>query len=120
MGGAGARGVRVLLRPPPGVAVPSWGGGRPLGSGGAEGRRSCGSQAGGGAGGGGGGAALLLPAPLPSWVARGPRSCHPLSPARPPGAYSCCGGCRAAVGVGHGPVGRQWVSAAGGGRGGGE
>ena len=41
--------------PPPRVAVPSGGGGRPLGSGGAEGR-SCGSLAGGGAGGGGGGA----------------------------------------------------------------
>ena len=33
----------------------------------------------------------------------------------PPGVYSCREGCRAAAGVGRGPVGRQWVSAEGGG-----
>ena len=51
--------------PPPRVAVPSGGGGRPLGSGGAEGR-SCGSKAGGGRGGGGVGGAPPRP------VGRGP------------------------------------------------
>ena len=66
---------------------------------------------GGGAGGGGGGAAPPPPAPPPCRVS----ACNPLSPARPPGVYSCCVGCRAAVWVGRGPVGRQWVSAAGGG-----
>ena len=99
---------------PPRVAVPSGGGGASPASGGAEGRRLCGPQAGGGARGGGGGAAPRLPAPLPCPVS----ASHPLSPARPPGVYSCCGGCRAAVGVGGGPVARQWVSAAGGGGGG--
>ena len=54
-------------------------------------------------GGGGGGAAPP------------PRACHPSSLVRPPGVYSCRGGCRAAVGVGRGPVGRQWVIATGGG-----
>ena len=88
-------------------------GGRPLGSGGAEGRRSCGPQAGGGSRGGGGrgGGAPPPPAPPPCRVS----ACHPLSPACPPGVYSCHGGCRAAGGVGRGPVGRQWVSAVGGG-----
>ena len=52
-------------------------GGRPLGSGGAEGR-SCGSQAGGGSGGGGWGG--RPPAPPP----RRASACHPLSPACPP------------------------------------
>ena len=86
-------------------------GGHPLASGGAEGR-SCGPQAGGGSGGGGvGGAAPPPPAPPP----RRASACHPLSLARPPGVYSCRGGRRAAMGVGRGPVGRQWVSAAGGG-----
>ena len=38
----------------------------------------------------------------------------------PPGVYSCCAVCRAASGVGRGPVGHEWVSATGrgGGRGG--
>ena len=85
-------------------------GGRPLGSGGAEGR-SCGPQVGGGWERGGGGGA----APPP----RRALACHPLSPACLPGVYSCRGGCRAVAGVGRGPVGRQWVSAAGGGGGGG-
>ena len=84
----------------------------PLGSGGAENLRSCGPQAGRGTGGGGGaGAALPLLAPLPRRMS----GCHPLSPARPPGVYSCCGGRRAAVGVERGPVCCQRVSAAGGG-----
>ena len=54
-GGAGARGVQVQPHPPPPASRSLLGeGGRPLGSGGAEGR-SCGPQAwGGGAGGGGG------------------------------------------------------------------
>ena len=64
---------------------------------------------------GGGGPVPLLPAPLPFWVARGPRPCHPSSPARPPGLYTCNQGCRAAVGAGRGPVGRRWVRVAGGG-----
>ena len=63
-GGAGERGVQVQRHPPPRVAVPSGGGGSPLGSGGAEGR-SCGSQAWGGErGGGGGGAAPPPPRPV--------------------------------------------------------
>ena len=84
-------------------------GGRPLGSGGAEGR-SCASLAGGGErrGGGWGG---RLPAPPP----RQALACHPLSLVCPSGVYSCRGGCRAAAGVRRGPVGRQLVSAAGGG-----
>ena len=62
-------------------------------------------------GGGGGGGAPPPPAPPPrrAWA------WHPLSPARPPGVYWCRGGCRAAAGVWRGPVGRQWVVAAGGG-----
>ena len=52
-GGAGARGVQVQPRPPPPAARSLLGeGGRPLGSGWAEGR-SCGPQAGGGQRGGG-------------------------------------------------------------------
>ena len=56
------------------------------------------------------------PAPPP----RRASACHPLTPACPPGVYLCRGGCRAAAGVGRGPVGRQRVSAAGGGGRGGE
>ena len=109
-GGRRARGVRVQLPPPPPASRSLLGeGGRPLGSGRAESRRSCSLQAGGGAGGGGG--APLLSAPLPRRVS----PCHPLSPAGALGVYSCCGGCRAAVGARRGPVGCQWVSAAGGG-----
>ena len=110
-GGAGARGVQVQPHPPPPRRGPFWGrGGRPLGSGGAEGRPR-GSQAGGGSGRGGVGG----PPPLPCRAS----ACHPWSPACPPGVYSCRGGCRAAAGVRRGPVGRQRVSAAGGGGGGG-
>ena len=116
-GGAGARGVRVKPHPPPPPASRSLlgEGGRPLGSGGAEGR-SCGPQAGGGERGGGAGGAAPPPSVPPP---RRASACHPLSPACPPGVYSCCGGCRAAAGVGRGPVGRQWVSAGRGGEGGG-
>ena len=71
---------------------------------------------GGGSRGGVGGPPHRPPPPLP----RRASACHPLSAACPPLVYSCRGGCRAATGVGHGPVGRQWVSAAGEGGGGGE
>ena len=102
-GGAGARGVRVQLPPPLRVAVPSGGGGaspRFRGGGGSALLRPAGR---GGGGGGGGGAAPPYPAPLPRRVS----ACQPLSPARPPGVYSCCGAGRAAVGLGRGPVGHQ-------------
>ena len=101
--------------PPPRVAVPSEGGGRRyLGSGGGGGPLLWLPSWGGGAGGGGGG---RPPAPPP----RRASACHPLSPACPPGVYSRRGGCRAAAGVGRGPVGRRRRSAArgGGGEGGG-
>ena len=111
-GGAGARRVQVQPHPPPPASRSLLGeGGRPLGSGGAEGR-SCGPKKWGrGAGGGGGGAAPPPSVPPP----RRASARHPLSPACPPGVYSCRGGCRAAAGVGRGPVSRQWVSASGGG-----
>ena len=96
--------------PPPPASWSLLGGGRLLGSGGAEGR-SCGSQAGGGERGGGWGG--RPPAPPP----RRASACHPLSPACPPGVYSCRGGCRAAAGVGRGSVGRRRASAVGGGGG---
>ena len=112
--GRDPRGSRSSRIPPPPPASRSLlgGGGRPLGSGGAEGR-SCGSQAGGGVRGGGrlGG---RPPAPPP----RRASACLLLFPACPPGVYSRRGGCRAAAGVGRGPVGRRRVSAAGGGGGG--
>ena len=82
-------------------------GGRPLGSGGAEGR-SCGSNAGGGGRGGEGGGGAAPPPPLPCRAL----ACHLLFPACPPRLYSFRGGCRAAAGVRRGPVGRQRVSAA--------
>ena len=101
----GSRSSRIS--PPPPRRGPFWGGGgHPLG--GAEGR-SCGSLAGGGAGGGVGGP----PPPPPRPVGRRPAFCCPRR--APPGVYSCRGGCRAAAGVGRGPVGRRRVSAAGGG-----
>ena len=102
---------QVQLHPPP-PASRSFlgGGGPPLGSGGAEGR-ACGSLAGGGAGGGGWGGRPPTPSP------RRASACLPLPPACPLGVYSCRGGCRAAAGVGRGPVGRRRVSAAGGGGG---
>ena len=97
--------------PPPALRSFPGRGGRPLGSGAAEGR-ACGSLAGGGAGGGWEG---RPPAPLP----RRASACRPLPRACPPGVYWCRGGCWAAAGVGRGPVGRRRVSAAGGGGGGG-
>ena len=62
--GRNPRGSRSshILPPPPPRRGPFWGGGRPLGPGGAEGR-SCGSLAGGGAGGGLGGPPPRPPAP---------------------------------------------------------
>ena len=109
----GARCAGPAASPPPASRSLLWEGGRPLGSGGAEGR-SCGPQAWGGERVGGWGG--RFPAPPPSRAS----APHPLSPACPPGVYSCRGGCLAAAGVGRGPVGRQWVSAAGGGGRGGE
>ena len=69
----------------------------------------------GGGSGGGGSWRGRPPAPPP----RRASACHLLSLAGPPGVYWCRGGCRAAAGGGRGPVGRQWVSAAGGGEKGG-
>ena len=62
-------------------------------------------------GGSGGGLGVPPPRPPP----RRASACHPLSPACPPGVCSRRGGCRAAAGVGRGPVGRRQASAAGGG-----
>ena len=103
----GSRSSRIP--PPPRVAVPSGGAGRPLGSGGGEGR-SCGSLAGGVRGGG-----VVGPPPR---LPRRASACLLLPPACPPGVYSCREGCRTGAGVGRGPVGRRRVSAAGGGGGG--
>ena len=106
-------GAGPAASPPPGSRSLLGGGGRPLGSGGAKGR-SCGSLAGGGAGGGVGGAAPPPPRPV------GRRPAFRCPRRAPPGVYSCRGGCRAAPGVGRGPVGRRRVRAAGGGGGGGQ
>ena len=104
--------MQVKPHPPPTSRSLLGGGGRPLGSGAAEGR-SCGSQAGGGGRGGGvGGAAPPPPRPV------GRRPAIRCLRRAPPGVYSCRGGCRAAAGVGRGPVGRKRASAAGGGGGG--
>ena len=114
-GGARARGVQVQPHPPPPPASRSLlgEGGRPLGSGG-ERAAPVALKLGGGSGGGGvGGGAPPPPAHPP----RRASACHLLCPACPSGVYSCRGGCRAAAGVGRDPVGRQWVSAAGGGGG---
>ena len=111
-GALGRAVCRSSRTPPPSrVAVPSGGGGASPRLRGGGGSLLWPSSLGGGAGGGDGGAAPPPPAPPP----RRASACHPLSPACPPGVYSCRGGCRAAAGVGRGPVGRQWVSAAGGG-----
>ena len=117
-GGAGARGVQVEPNPPPPRRGPFWGRGDVLSAPGGRKVAPVTLKLGGGGRGGGadGGGAPPPPAPPPRWAS----ACHPLSPARPPGVYSCRGGCRAAVGVGRGPVCRQWVSAAGGGGRGGE
>ena len=109
----GARCAGPAALPPPRVAVPSGGGGAsPRLRGGGGSLLWLPSWGGGAEGGGWGG---RPPAPPP----RRASACPLLSPAFPPGVYSCRGGCRAAAGVGRGPVGRQWVSAAGGGGGGG-
>ena len=115
LGALGRAVCRSSRIPPPRVAVPSGGGGASPRLPGGRGLLLWPSSWGGSGGGGAGGAAPPPPAPLP----RRALACHPLSPARPPGVYSCRGGCRVAAGVGRGPVGHQWVSVAGaGGRGG--
>ena len=98
--------------PPPRVAVPSWGGGASPQLRGGGGPLLWLPSWGGVRGGGWGG---RPPAPPP----RRASACLPLSPACPTGVYSRRGGCRAAAGVGRGPVGRRRVSAAEGGGGGG-
>ena len=112
----GARCAGPAASPRPRVAVPSGGGGAAPRLRGGGGLLLWLSSWGGERGVGEGGAAPPPPAPPP----RRASACHPLSPARPPGVYSCRGGCSAAVGVWRGPVGRQSVSAAGGGGRGGE
>ena len=88
MGGAGARGVRIQLRPPPpGVTVPSGGGGTspwPRGGrrAGAPAARRPGWERGGE--GGGGGAAPLLPAPPAPWGGPWPAFLSPLVSGAPP------------------------------------
>ena len=114
-GRAVCRSSRIPPPPPPPRRGPFWGrGGLPSAL---RGRRvapvalKVGGGSGGGRGGGGGGPAPPPPATPPCRAS----ACHLLSPACPSGVYSCRGGCRAAAGVGRGPIGRQWVSAAGGG-----
>ena len=109
LGALGRAVCRSSHTPPPRVAVPSGGGGAPPRLRGGGGSLLWFPSWGGGAGGGVGGAAS--PAPPP----RRASACHPLSPACPPGVYSCRGGCRAAAGAGRGLLRRQPVSAAGGG-----
>ena len=110
-GGRGRSGARCPAASlPPRVTVPSGGGGASPRVRGGGGSILWPSSWGGGAGGGWGGHPS---APPP----RRASACHLLSPACPPGVYSCRGGSGAAAGVGGGPVGRQWVSAAGGGGG---
>ena len=104
-------GAGPAASPPARVAVPSGGGGHPLGSRGGGGPLLW-LPSWGGCGGGGGGAAPPPPRP----VGRRPPFCCPRR--APPGVYSCRGGCRAAASVGRGLVGRRRVSAAGGGGGG--
>ena len=87
VGGAGACGVRVQLRPSPGVMVPSGGGGWPLRYGGGRGT-SVARRPGGGGGERGGGATPPFPSPLPWGAARGPRPCPPSSPAHPPRVHT--------------------------------
>ena len=113
LGALGRAVCRSSRIPAPRVAVPSGGGGASPRLRGGGGSLLWPSSWGGGSRRVGGGAA-----PPPTvLLSRQASACHPLSPACPPGVYSCREGCRAAAGVGRGPVGRQWVSAAGGGRG---
>ena len=115
LGALGRAVCRLSRIPPPSVAVPSGGGGASARLRGGGGSLLWLPSWGGGAGGGGGwGGRPLGPPP------RRASACHLLCPACPPGVYSCRGGCRAAAGVGRGLVGRQRVSAAGGGGRGGE
>ena len=107
----GARCAGPAASPPPRVAVPSGGGGASPRLRGGGGSLLWPSSWGGDRGGGVGGP-LSRPPPPPT---RRASACHPLSLASPPGVCSCRGGCRAAVGVRRVPVGRQWVSVAGGG-----
>ena len=112
-GGAGARGVQVQPHPPPPHCGPFWGrGASPRLRGGGGSLLWFSSWGAGAARGGGWGGRPPAPPPRRASASR------PLSPACPRGVYSCRGGCRAAAGVGRGPVGRQWVSAAAGGGGG--
>ena len=114
----GARCAGPAASPPPPRRGPFWGrGGVPLAPGGLRVAPVALNLGGGGEQGEGVGEAAPPPSVPPP---RRASACHLLSPACPPGVYSCCGGCRAAAGVGRGPVGRQWVSAAGGGGRGGE
>ena len=111
VGGAGARGVQVWLRPSPGRHSPFWGrGDAPSAVGGVEGRRPHGPQAGGTWGGEGVGARRCSLLPRPWGAACGPRPCPPPSLAHPPWVYT---GRQGVVGAGRGPVSRQWVSAGG-------
>ena len=60
----------------------------------------------------GGRSAVPYPGP-PLVVGALPPGVRVRSGSRPPGVYSCREGCWASVGVGRGPAGRRWVSAAG-------
>ena len=107
--GRDPRGSRSSRIPPPPRRGPFGGGASPRLRGGGGPRLWLPSWGGCGGGVWGG----RPPAPPP----RRASACLPLPPACPPGVYSCRGGCRAAAGVGRGPVGRRRVSAAGGGGG---
>ena len=111
------RGSKPASPPPPPRRGPFWGRGSAPSAPGGRRVAAVALKLGGGERGGGVGG--LLPRPrCPRPVGRRP-AIRCLRRA-PPGVYSCRGGCRAAVGVGRGPVGRLWVSAAGGGGRGGE
>ena len=108
-GGWGRRGAWCAgqaASPAPRVAVPSGGGGASPRLQGGRRVALVAPKLGGGAGEGSGGAAPPPPRPV------GRRPAIRCLRRAPPGVYSCRGGCRAAAGVGRGPVGCQWVSAA--------
>ena len=119
VGGVGARGVRGQLRPPPGRRGPFGGRGDvPSASGGVEGRRPRGPQAGGGRGGERGGwPPPWFPSLLPRGMARGPWLSPPSSPAQPSWLYTFSRVCQAAPGAECGLAGRRRVSLVGGGGG---